>query len=75
MGVEKDDDFRIGRDEGARRHVGSEHSGVIFSHSRSEEFFSALDVEVIVAIFDGSENGEAIAAGDGFQRQGNRCLF
>lgn len=39
----------------------------MFLYSGSEEGFEALDVEVVEAVFDGSEKWEAVFSWDGLQ--------
>lgn len=68
-GVEKYDDSGIGGDEGARRHVGAEDGGAIFGHSGTEKFIFALEVEIVITVFDRTEEGEAIAPRNGFERK------
>lgn len=68
-GIEKDNDSGIGGNEGARWHVGAEDGGVVFGNSGTEEFVSTLEIEVIVTVFDGTEEGEAIATGNWFERK------
>lgn len=65
--VEERDNSRVRGDEGAGRHVGSEDSGVVFFYSGGEEGVTALVVEVVVAVADRAEEGEAVAAWDRFQ--------
>lgn len=62
--VEQYDDIWVGGDEGSRRHVDAVDGGVVFSHAGLEELVAALVVEIVQAVFDGSDDGEAVVAGD-----------
>lgn len=62
--VEQNDDVWVGGNERSRWHVGAEHGGVVLLLSGFEELFAALVVEVVEAVPDGSEEGEAVIAGD-----------
>jgi len=67
--VQQRHDARVGGDEGPRRHVGADDGGVVAADSGGEEVVAALVVEVVVAVDYGSEEWEAVASGDRFERK------
>lgn len=60
--VQQRDDTRVRGDEGPRRHVGSDHGGVVFFNPRREELVASLVVEVVVSVAYCSKKRHSVAA-------------
>ena len=63
-GIKEGDDVGVGGDEGARWHVGAEDGGVVLLDAGFEEVVASLVVEVVLAVFVGPYDGDAVVAGD-----------
>lgn len=68
LAVEESDDIGIEGNEGARRHVCPENGGLVFLNSGFEEFVFALIVKVVLPVFPGANQGEAVVTRDFAER-------
>jgi len=64
LGVQQNDDARIGKQRRPRRHIHSENSALIFLHAILEERIPPFDDKVIETVLNGSYDGQAIAPRD-----------
>lgn len=64
LGVQQNDDARIGKQRRPRRHIHSENGALIFLHAILEERISPFHDKVIETIQNGYDDGQAIAPRD-----------